>query len=101
VILVARSGMLKKAVHADRVYYQDRIAELGVEVLANTAVLSVGADYIEVRPDGDAPRRIDGIDTPIFCIGYEPRRDEMAWIEQLGVPAHYVGDVVGSRKFFQ
>lgn len=44
VTIVARSGLLKKAVHADRVYYEDRIAELGVEVLTHTAVLSVGAD---------------------------------------------------------
>ncbi len=101
VTIVARSGLLKKAVHADRVYYEDRIAELGVEVLTHTAVLSVGADYVEIQADGGAPRRLTGIDTPIFCTGYEPRRDESAALESLGVPVHYVGDVVGSRKFFQ
>lgn len=101
VTIVARSGLLKKAVHADRVYYEDRIAELGVEVLTHTAVLSVGADYVEIQADGSAPRRLTGIDTPIFCTGYEPRRDESAALESLGVPVHYVGDVVGSRKFFQ
>jgi len=101
VTIVARSGLLKKAVHADRVYYQDRIAALGVEVLTDTAVLAVGEDHVEIRPDGGAPRRIAGVDTPIFCTGYEPRRDESAALEHLGVPVYYVGDVVGSRKFFQ
>lgn len=56
---------------------------------------------MEIQADGSAPRRLTGIDTPIFCTGYEPRRDESAALESLGVPVHYVGDVVGSRKFFQ
>jgi len=101
VTIVARSGLLKKAVHADRVYYEDRIAELGVEVLTHTAVLSVSADHVEIQADGGVPRRIAAVDTPIFCTGYEPRRDESAALESLDVPVYYVGDVVGSRKFFQ
>lgn len=101
VMIIARSEILKKAVHADRVYYQDRIAELGVEVLTRTQVLTIGPDYVEIQPDKGMRRRIMDVSTPIFCTGYEPRSDESAAFSALGIPVHYVGDVVGSRKFFQ
>ncbi len=101
VVLVSRSQLLKKAVHADRVYYLDRIKALNVEVLTHTQVLAIGPDWIDVEPEGRLRRRLQGVDNVIFCTGYAPRRSEMESLERLGVPIHYVGDVAGPRKFFQ
>lgn len=101
VILIARTGLLKKAVHADRIYYMDRIASLGIEVLTDTGVVSVGSDWVEVQPKGRVRRTLHGIDNVIFCTGYASRKDESASLADLGVPVYYVGDVLGSRKFFQ
>ncbi|MCZ7657809.1 MAG: FAD-dependent oxidoreductase [Xanthobacteraceae bacterium] len=101
VVLIARSELLKKAVHADRVYFLDRIAALNVEVLTHTQVLAIGPDWVEVEPEGRVRRRLEGVDTVVFCTGYAPRRSETETLERLGVPLHYVGDAAGPRKFFQ
>ncbi len=101
VVLISRSQLLKKAVHADRVYYLDRIKALNVEVLTHTQVLAIGPDWIDVEPEGRLRRRLQGVDNVIFCTGYAARRSEMESLEGLGVPIHYVGDVAGPRKFFQ
>jgi 2,4-dienoyl-CoA reductase-like NADH-dependent reductase (Old Yellow Enzyme family)/thioredoxin reductase len=101
VVLIARSELLKKAVHADRVYFLDRIAALNIEVLTHTRVLAIGPDWIEIEPDGRIRRRLEGIDNVVLCTGYASRKAETAALESLGVPVHYAGDVLGSRKFFE
>jgi hypothetical protein len=62
---------LTKAVHADRVYFLDRIRELGIEVLTHTKVHEIARTAL-------ATELID-----------------------LGIPVRLVGDVKGSRKFFE
>lgn len=101
VIMIVRSELLKKAVHADRVYYLDRIAELGIEVLANVELLAVGPDCVEIRPAGSVRRTLHDIDNVILCTGYASRKPETDGLEGLGIPVHYAGDVGGPRKFFQ
>lgn len=101
VVLIARSDLLKKAVHADRVYFFERIAALDIEVMTHTDVLKVGPDCVEIQPNGKLRRTLEGVDSVIFCMGYEPRKDETLELLKVGVPVHYVGDVLGPRKFFQ
>lgn len=101
VIMLVRSELLKKAVHADRVYYLDRIAELGIEVLANVELLAVGPDCVEIRPAGSVRRTLHDVDNVILCTGYASRKPETSGLEGLGIPVHYAGDVGGPRKFFQ
>jgi 2,4-dienoyl-CoA reductase-like NADH-dependent reductase (Old Yellow Enzyme family)/thioredoxin reductase len=101
VIMIVRSEMLKKAVHADRVYYLDRIAELNIEVLSHIELLAVGPDWVEIKPEGRVRRTLHDIDSVIFCTGYASRRAETDSLEGLGIAVHYAGDVGGPRKFFQ
>lgn len=101
VIMIVRSEMLKKAVHADRVYYLDRVAELNIEVLSNMELLAVGPDWVEIRPEGRVRRTLHDIDSVIFCTGYASRKAETDSLEGLGIAVHYAGDVGGPRKFFQ
>jgi hypothetical protein len=101
VVLIARSELLKKAVHADRVYFLDRIAALNIEVLKHTGIAAIGPGWVEVEPQGRLRRRLEGVDNVVLCTGYASRKAETAALESLGVPIHYAGDVLGSRKFFQ
>ncbi len=101
VALIARSEMLKKAVHADRVYFFDRIAALDIEVFTHTEVIEIGPDFVTIKPANRIQRRLDGVDHVVFCTGYEPRRAESDYLGALGKPVCYVGDVLGSRKFFE
>lgn len=101
VIMIVRSELLKKAVHADRVYYLDRIAELGIEILANARLLSIGPDRVEIQPEGRVRRTLHDVDSVILCTGYASRKAETGGLEGLGIPVHYAGDVGGPRKFFQ
>jgi 2,4-dienoyl-CoA reductase-like NADH-dependent reductase (Old Yellow Enzyme family)/thioredoxin reductase len=101
VVLIARSELLKKAVHADRVYFLDRIAALNIEVLKHTGIAAIGPGWVEVEPQGRLRRRLEAVDNVVLCTGYASRKAETAALESLGVPIHYAGDVLGSRKFFQ
>jgi 2,4-dienoyl-CoA reductase-like NADH-dependent reductase (Old Yellow Enzyme family)/thioredoxin reductase len=101
VIMIVRSEMLKKAVHADRVYYLDRIVELNIEVLANMELLAVGPDWVEIKQEDRVRRTLHDIDSVIFCTGYASRKAETDNLEGLGIAVHYAGDVGGPRKFFQ
>ena len=101
VIMIVRSEMLKKAVHADRVYYLDRVVELNIEVLSNMELLAVGQDWVEIKPEGRVRRTLHDIDSVIFCTGYVSRKIETDNLQGLGIPLHYAGDVGGPRKFFQ
>jgi pyruvate/2-oxoglutarate dehydrogenase complex dihydrolipoamide dehydrogenase (E3) component len=101
VIMIVRSELLKKAVHADRVYYMDRIAELDIEVLTDARPLAIGRDWVEISMDGRVRRTLHDIDSVIFCTGYQSRKAEIHDLESLGIPIHYAGDVGGPRKFFQ
>lgn len=101
VVLIARSDLLRKAVHADRVYFMERIEKLKIEVMTHTKVWRVGTTSVEVEPNGRIRRSLEGIDSVIFCMGYESRKDETLDFIGSGVPVHYVGDVLGPRKFFQ
>lgn len=101
VIMIVRSELLKTAVHADRVYYLDRVAALDIEVLMNTKLLAVGPDWVEVQPDGRLSRTLHGVDNVIFCTGYVSRKAEAESFEKLGIPVYFAGDVCGPRKFFQ
>lgn len=101
VVLIARSELLKKAVHADRVYFFGRIERLNIEVMMHTDIVQVGPNSVEIQPNGRLRRTLEGVDSVIFCMGYESRKDETLDLLQVGVPLHYVGDVLGPRKFFQ
>ena len=101
VTLLVRSEFLKKAVHADKVYYLDRIRDLGVEVISHVRVVSIGDRSMEIQPEGRLRRTLHDIDNVVLCTGYSSRKAESASFETLGVPVHYVGDVRGPRKFFE
>lgn len=101
VVLVARSEVLTKAVHADRVYYLDRIAAFGIEVLPHTIVQAITERSVTVRTAGRIPRTLDGIDTVVLCAGYEPRSEEASALVIDEVPTVWIGDVLGSRKLFE
>lgn len=101
VALVVRSEILKKAVHADRVYFLDRVRSLGIEVFTHTSVVEIGADSIEIQPENRMRRVLKGVDNVVFCTGYRPRKNESEALKAAGVPVHYAGDVLGSRKFFE
>ena len=101
VIMIARSAPLKKAVHADRVYFLDRIRDLGIEVLTHTQVREIGPDTVEVEPPNGWRRVLKDVDSVILCTGYGPRTEHHAALAALGVPVQLVGDVLGSRKFFE
>lgn len=101
VIMIVRSELLKKAVHADRVYYLDRIVELDIEVLVGVQLLAVGPDWVEIQPESRVRRTLHDVDNVIFCTGYVSRKAETDGLEGLGIPVHYVGDVGGPRKFFE
>jgi len=101
VIIVARSGLLSKAVRADSVYFLDRIRDLGIEAMTDTRVLAIGSDWVEIEPAGRIPRVLKGIDSVVFCTGYEPRRAVADSLVARGIDVRLAGDVLGSRKFFQ
>ncbi len=101
VLMIARSELLKKAVHADRVYFLDRIRDLGIEVLTHTKVREIGPDSVEVEPPNGWRRALKDVNTVILCTGYRPRTELHAPLRELGIPIHLVGDVLGSRKFFE
>jgi len=101
VIIVARSQLLKKAVHADRVYFLDRIRQLGIEVLTDTKVNEIGPRSVTVEPPGGWARALLDVDTVVLCTGYTPRASLVSELTELGIPLHLVGDVQGSRKFFE
>ncbi len=99
VTIAARSGILKKAVHADRVHYEDRLVEQGIDVLAHTDVAEVGDGWVDIVCAGVA-RRLPGIDNVIFCTGYEDRMADTDAYGMIDAQIQHVGDVRGSRKFF-
>jgi 2,4-dienoyl-CoA reductase-like NADH-dependent reductase (Old Yellow Enzyme family)/thioredoxin reductase len=101
VIVVARSELLKKAVHADRVYFLDRMRELGIEVLAHTQVCEIGPRSVIVEAPTGSSRVLLDADTVVVCTGYVPRSALAGELRRLGIPVHLVGDVQGSRKFFE
>lgn len=101
VIIVARSELLTKAVHADRVYFLDRIRELGIEVLTHTKVHEIGPRSVTVEPPNGWARALLDVDTVVLCIGYTPRTVLATELTDLGIPVRLVGDVQGSRKFFE
>ncbi|MBL6951813.1 MAG: FAD-dependent oxidoreductase [Alphaproteobacteria bacterium] len=101
VVLVARSEFLRKAVHVDKVHYLDRMVSLGIEVMTHTQVVEIRPGEIVLQPEGRLRRTLDGVDSIIYCTGYHRREAEAERYRNLGLPVHYVGDVLGSRKFFQ
>ena len=101
VVLVARSELLRKAVHADRVHYLDRMQPLGIEVMTHTQVIEVRPGGIVLEPESRLRRSLEGVDSVIYCTGYQRREEEAERYREVGIPIHYVGDVLGSRKFFQ
>ncbi|MCI5075392.1 FAD-dependent oxidoreductase [Oricola sp.] len=100
VVLIARSGILKKAVHVDAVHYRDTLSAEGIEVFEHTAVEEIGPDWIRIAPKDKLPRVLTGIDTVVSCIGYENRMEDAERWQGLAPEIHHVGDVKGSAKFF-
>jgi 2,4-dienoyl-CoA reductase-like NADH-dependent reductase (Old Yellow Enzyme family)/thioredoxin reductase len=101
VIIVARSGLLSKAVWADHVYFLDRVRDLGIVTMPNTKVHEIGSTWVDVEPVGQARHTLTDIDTVIVCTGYEPRDAIGGQLQQQGLDVRFAGDVLGSRKFFQ
>ena len=101
IIMIARSELLKKAVHADRVYFLDRIRALGIEVLTHTQVHEIGHRSVTVEPPNGWRRTLLDVDSVVLCTGYAPRRALSTELADLGIRVHLVGDVQGSRKFFE
>jgi len=101
VVLVARSELLRKAVHVDKVHYLDRMGSLSIEVMTHTQVIEIRPGEIVLQPQGRLRRTLEGVDSVIYCTGYHKREAEAARYQALDIPVHYVGDVLGSRKFFQ
>ncbi|MDP6692626.1 MAG: NADH:flavin oxidoreductase [Alphaproteobacteria bacterium] len=101
IVLVARSELLRKAVHVDKVHYLDRMDSFGIEVMTHTRVVEIRPGEVVLQPEGRLRRTVEGVDSIIYCTGYHKREDEALPYEALDIPVHYVGDVLGSRKFFQ
>jgi len=64
-------------------------------------VQTASTPRVEIEPENRIRRKLEGVDSVIFCTGYAPRKAETVALESLGVPVYYAGDVLGSRKFFQ
>jgi 2,4-dienoyl-CoA reductase-like NADH-dependent reductase (Old Yellow Enzyme family)/thioredoxin reductase len=101
VVLVARSELLRKAVHADRVYFLDRIRELGIEALTHTKVHEIGPRSVTVESSNGWRRALLDVDSVVLCTGYAPRTRLATELGKLGMAVHLAGDVLGSRKFFE
>jgi NADPH-dependent 2,4-dienoyl-CoA reductase/sulfur reductase-like enzyme len=101
VVLIARTELLRKAVHVDKVHYLDRVDTLGIEVMTHTQVIEIRPGEIVLQPQGRLRRTLQGIDSIIYCTGYHKREAEAVRYQALDIPVHFVGDVLGSRKFFQ
>lgn len=102
VTLIARSQILQKAVHADRVYFTDRIRDEGIEVRMNTDVLSIGDHRVTLRDrtNGEESMLTD-LASVVLCIGYEPDPEIVEALRSGPWQTYLVGDVVTSRKLFQ
>lgn len=100
VVLIARSTILKKAVHVDAVHYRDTLQAENVEVIEDCAVEEIGPDWLRIRPKGRLPRILTGISTVVSCTGYDARLAEVAPWEGLAPVIRHVGDVKGPAKFF-
>ena len=100
VILVVRSSLLKKAVHADRLHFLRRLSDANIEVIYGAEVKEFVNDTA-ILDVGGKEKVLKGIDQVIFCMGYEARKEDFAGFLELGVPVHFAGDVQGARKFFQ
>ena len=83
VIMVVRSAILKKAVHADRVYFLDRIATLGIHVRTDTDVVRIESDSVAL------------------CVGYEAQRAYADGLAPAAPAVTTIGDAVASRKLFE
>jgi 2,4-dienoyl-CoA reductase-like NADH-dependent reductase (Old Yellow Enzyme family)/thioredoxin reductase len=101
VVLIARTELLKKAVHADRVYFLDRIQELDIEVLTNTDIIKIESRSLHIKSKNRMSRILTDVDNVILCTGYQSRREESKSLEKMGIPVYFAGDVLGSRKFFE
>jgi hypothetical protein len=56
---------------------------------------------VTVEPQNGWRRALLDVDTVVVCTGYVPRTRLCAELADLGIPVHLVGDVQGSRKFFE
>lgn len=102
VTLIARSNILQKAVHADRVYFTDRIRDEGIDVRTNTYIVSIGDHRVLLRDrETAAESELAGLGSVVLCIGYEPDPEVIASLSAGPWETHLVGDVVTSRKLFQ
>ena len=102
VVLIARSGILSKAVHADRVYFTDRIRDKGIDVLLDTDVLEIGDRAVRLRHRRTGEERVlEQLGAVVLCVGYEPNARLAESFAAGPWTTHLVGDVVGSRKLFQ
>lgn len=102
VVLVARSDILQKAVHADRVYFTDRIRDKGIEVRTFTDVVSIEPGSVRLRSRSTgATSELREVGAIVLCIGYQPDRAKASSFVDGPWATHLVGDVVGARKLFQ
>ena len=101
VTLVARSGILKKAVHADRVYFTERISALGVDVRVGRVPERIEARRVVLRDGEGSLETIEGIDSVVLCVGYDAQPAFADRYASLGVPVTVIGDAVASRKLFE
>ena len=76
------------------------LPSLQIEILTHADVVEVGDTWVDVRSGGSV-KRLSGIDSVVFCTGYEDRMADTEAYNALGVPVQHVGDVLGSRKFFE
>lgn len=101
VVLVARSGILKKAVHADRVYFLDRIAALGIDVWLDTGVERIEGDRVVLTDSGGEPSIINDVGVVALCVGYDAQPDFAARYATSGAVLTTIGDATASRKLFE
>jgi hypothetical protein len=101
VVMVVRSGILKKAVHADRVYFLDRIADFGIDVRTDTEVIRIELDAVVLRgPDG-VSSRIEDVGGVALCVGYVAQPDFVERVDLQAGAVAAIGDAVASRKLFE
>lgn len=102
VVLIARSDILRKAVHADRVYFTDRISATGIDVRTFTDVVEIGERTVRIRNrQTGSHSALTGLGGVVLCVGYEPDRQLADSFAAGPWQTHLIGDVVGSRKLFE
>ena len=101
ITLIARSGILTKAVHADRVYFEDRIASLDIRIHQYTQVNAITDDSVTMTDQSGLQQVLRDVDAVVLCVGYSHQQDFADMYHGSGAEVSIIGDARASRKLFE